>query len=129
VIFSKTSLRRLNQIILIWTLLHLSMAVALHWINPQAIDVLCTRAGKIEIRRNGNIDILSTNDLSVKHSYNNSLECPLCIGLNDVLPPHFSHDLGLVRFITHQLELSLTIRLLSYYFASLPPPARAPPIL
>jgi len=111
--------RFLARLVMAWFMLTLGIAVASPIVHPQAMEVVCTSSGSMQV-------IMLDEDGQAVPGPHHSLDCPLCLAI--ITPPahptlHFEQlqPLGLA------LHPVVSARIAALVGAPLPP--RGPPVL
>lgn len=116
--FSLRHLRLLTGLLLAWFALSVGAAIASPWVQPQALQWICSGTGEMKM-------LLSSDD-GAPELRGHTLDCPLCLHLGSVPPPP--------AWALTRLAPPPTLALLSAALAPLaartaaPLPARGPPL-
>ena len=108
--------QQIIRLVLVWFALSVGVAIASPWVQPKAMDMVCTSTGSMKLVVQGDEDSTSSDALT--------LDCPLCATFI-APPPEFNTTLTQPSPLSHAL-----LPIAAAHIASLtapPLPSRGPP--
>ncbi len=111
-------LRALACFMLAWFALSLGVAAASPFVNPQAMELVCSGAGEVKL-------IVHTDD-GAQEQRGHTLDCPLCAHLGGAAPPPAQARLPAPQPLAHALRPIPSAHIAARTAAPLPP--RGPPL-
>lgn len=111
--------RSIVSVLLVWFVMSLGAAVASPWVQPKAMQIVCTSAGAVKV-------IVQT-DGGAQELGAGQMDCPLCALSGGPPPPAQRINLPNVLPLERAVESTPAARLAAATAAPLP--ARGPPLL